>query len=134
MALKGKNVNIEVSSDDNDYFLVQELQEASMSMEGENIDVTSFCSEFINRIQGLKDNTFTLTGFYAPDDSDGQIRIRNSWKEGETVFIRYIVDKNTGIGFKQECRVSSFDIDSSVEDAVALDIDLEGHDELEFID
>jgi len=126
MALKGKNVNIEVSPDDNTYYLVQELNEASMSFEGENIDVTSFCSSFINRIQGLKDNTFDLSGFYAPDDTTGQVLIRDAWENDDDLWIRYIVDKNTGEGFKQQVRVSSFEVSATVEDAVEVSIDLEG--------
>jgi len=132
-ALKGKNVNIEVSSDDTVYNIVADLNEASIGLEAENIEVTAFCSEFIQRIQGLKDNTFDLSGFYNPADTLGQILIRDSWLNDEDLYVRYIIDKNTGEGFKQQVRVASFEIDATVEDAIELSIDLEGTGAVEIV-
>lgn len=124
MALKGKSVVIQASSDDTTYNTVAELNDATMSFSGDNIDITSFGDNFINRIQGLKDNTFSLAGFYDPSDTNGQVAIRDAWLNDTAMHLQFLSDGTNG--FKQEVKISSFEISAAVDGAVEVSIEAEG--------
>lgn len=126
MALKGKDTVIQVSTDDADYNTIAELNDATMSFAGNNIDITEFGDDFINRIQGLKDNTFSLAGFYAPEDTTGQVVIRDGWLNDEDLYVQFLHDGANG--FKQQVRVSTFEVSAAVDGAQEVSIEFEGTD------
>lgn len=128
MALKGKGTVIECSPDNTSWNTVTELNDASMSFDGDNIDITEFGDDFINRIQGLKDNTFSLAGFYAPLDTDGQLAIRDAWLNDTEIYVRFLADGENG--FSQEVKVSTFEVSAAVDGAVEVSIELEGTAEI----
>lgn len=125
MALAGKRVVIKASTNDVTYNNVLELNDASLSAEGENIDVTEFGDDWINRIQGLKDVSLSLSGFWAPADTTGQVVIRNSLINDTDLFIQYLPDGTNG--FKAPVKVATFEISAAVDGAVEVSIDLEGN-------
>lgn len=124
MALAGKNVVVEVSTNDTLYNAVKEINDMSISASGDNIDITEFGDDFINRLQGLKDCTFSLSGFYDPTDTTGQVVIQNAWLNDSILYVR--IKPNGVAGFKQEVKVSTFEVSASVDGAVEVSIDLEG--------
>lgn len=126
MALKGKSVVISVSTNDSTYNTVAELNDASMSVDGDNIDITEFGDSYINRIQGLKDVSWSLSGFYAPTDTNGQVVIRTALLNDSTLYVKVLWDGTNG--FKQLVKVSSFEVSAAVDGAVEVSIELEGSD------
>lgn len=125
MALKGKGVKINVSSDGATWDQIENLNDGNMTIDGENVDVTAFCQEFINRIQGLKDGTYSLSGFYAPNDTTGQMLIQGALLDDSDLYIQFLPDGTTG--FEQEVKVDTFDVSAAVDGAVEVSIDLEGN-------
>lgn len=124
MALKGKGVVINVSTDDVDYYQVAELNDGTLTIDGDNIDITEFGDDFINRIQGLKDGTYSLSGFRDPTDTNGQEAINSALLNDTSLYVQFLPDGSTG--FQQEVKVSSFETSAAVDGAVEVSIDLEG--------
>lgn len=122
--LAGKNVVVAVSTNDSTYNTVAEINDMSMSFEGDNIDTTVFGNAFISRIQGLKDGSYSLSGFYDPTDTNGQTVIRTAWLNDTALYAR--IYPNGTAGFKQQVRVASFEVSAGVDGAVEVSIDLEG--------
>lgn len=125
MAIAGKNLVVKVSGTQNGPFTtVLELKEASMSQAGNNQDVSTFDSDWIRRMQGLKDTTYSLSGFYAPADP-GQTAIRTAWAGDDSpLFVQFL--PNGTAGFAQEVRVSSIEVSASADGAQEISIELEG--------
>lgn len=128
MAMKGKSLGIKVSTADDTYNTVADLNEGSMSADGDNQDITTLSDAYINRVQGLKDVSYSLSGFYKPDDTNGQAVIRDAWINGSDLYVQYLPDGSNG--FKQKVVVSSFEVSASVDGMVEVSIELEGADAL----
>lgn len=125
MAIAGKTLAVKVGTAAAGPFTrVAELKEASLSQSGNNQDISSFDAAWIRRMQGLKDGTYSLSGFYAPTDTAGQVAIRNAWLLDTTLFVQFL--PNGTAGFQQEVRVSSYEVSASAEGAQEVSIELEG--------
>lgn len=124
MALAGKSLRIKVSTNGTTFNLVAELNDATMSLSGDNLDITTFGQDYINRIQGLKDCTYSLSGFYKSDDTNGQVVIRDALINDTALYVQFLPDGTTG--FKQEVKVSSFELSGTVDGTNDLSIDLDG--------
>lgn len=127
MALKGKCVTINASSDGSIFNRVAELNDGTMSIDGDNIDITSFgdcTNSLIDRIQGLVDSSYSLSGFYDPTDTTGQVLIRNALLNDTQVYVQFLADGTNG--FQQEVKVATFEISATVDGVVNISIDLEG--------
>lgn len=131
MALKGKSVVVQVSTDDITYNTVAEINDYSSPFDADNIDVTVFGEDFIKRIQGLKDATWSLSGFYDQADTNGQIAIRSAWLNDSDLYIQVLPDGTNG--FKQKVKVSSFETSAAVDGAVEVSIDLEGTETISIV-
>lgn len=106
------------------YTTVAEIRSATMNLGAGEIDVAAFGSVWDDLIQGLKNVTFSLTGFYKPGDTDGQIAFRDAFINDTEVWVQFLPDGTNG--FKAKVLVSKFDVDTSVENAVNLSIELKG--------
>lgn len=124
MALSGKNVVINVSTDDVDYYKVAELNDGTLTIDGDNIDISSFGDDFINRIQGLKDGSYSLAGFRVPTDTNGQEAINSALLNDTSLYIQFLADGSNG--FQQEVKVATFETSAAVDGSVEVSIDLEG--------
>lgn len=125
-AVAGKTLDIKVATTDSSgqYNSVEGLNDASMSIEGDNQDITTFSDNWINRLQGLKDVTFDLSGFYESGDTTGQIVIRDALLNDTALFVQFIVDSSP-TGFQCECKVASFEISAAVDGVQEVSISLE---------
>lgn len=123
MATQGLSALIESSTNDSAYSTVNDLNSASMSISGNNIDVTDFESSYIDRIQGVKDCTWSISGFYNDGDT-GQDNIRDALLNNTAIYIR--IKYNGTNGFKQQVRVSSFEQSMSPDGTVEVSYELEG--------
>ncbi|WP_202078272.1 phage tail tube protein [Caldalkalibacillus salinus] len=124
MALAGRKLKVNVSVNEGVFSEVLQLNEATMTNEGDNQDVSTFGSDFIQRIQGLKDTSYSLNGFYDPQNTTGQLAIRDAWLDNASLSIQFLPDGVTG--FQQEVKVSSFEVTASAEGTVEVAIELEG--------
>ncbi len=119
MSLPGKNARVKIGAN-----VVQGLNDAQFSASGETLDVTVFESDgWKEKIQGLKEFGLSTSGFYEPDDTNGQVAIRTAWMNGTTVTTDYLVDGT--VGFRGDYLVSSFEVGSSASGEVTVSIELE---------
>jgi predicted secreted protein len=127
VAIPGRDVAVQVSTTSGGtYETISDLNNAQMALGANNIDVGRFTDEFLRRIQGMKDNTFTFSGFFDPTDTDGQLVIRNGWLNDTPLFIRFLYDGEDG--FQQEVKISQFQVSAAHNGAVELSITAEGND------
>lgn len=129
MAIAGKKSLVKSSLDSTSYTDVEEINEASMSLEGDNQDISTLGSEFVKRLQGLKDGTYELSGFY--EKGGQQEEIRQAWLDGDNVFFQFLPDGESG--FQQECLVASFEVETAADGTVEVSIELEGTDAIEMV-
>lgn len=121
MALPGKNAKVKIGVND-----VKGLNEATFTANGENIEVSTFDSDgWRERMQGLKDFTMSLTGYYDPTDTNGQVAIRTAWLNGDDVTVDYLVDGTNG--FSGAYKVASCEITAAAAGEVAVTFELESN-------
>jgi len=133
-AFAGRNVIVEASTTAGgagSYTVIAEIRDVSMSHQGNNLDASAFGTQWMKRIQGIKDNTFSLSGHYDPTDTNGQTAIRSAWLNDTVLW--FAVKWNGVNGFKQQVRVANFDVQASTDGIVSVSISLEGTDALAVI-
>lgn len=123
MAYAGKNSAVEIGAD-----VVAELNDASISINGELIDVTVFgAGQWRQKIASFVDATINISGFYNAGDATGQAVMRNAVLAGTKVQdITVLADTTVATsGFTTDAFVTTFDMSTTVEGAVAVSITLE---------
>ncbi|WP_134705092.1 phage tail tube protein [Ammoniphilus sp. YIM 78166] len=132
MPMKGKSLRVKVGTATGGPFNdVQDLNDASMSIDGDNQDISTFNSDYVKRLQGLKDANYSLSGFYKPDDTNGQAIIRAALINDTPLFVQFLPDGTTG--FKQEVKVASFEVSGAADGVIEVSIDLEGSDAISLV-
>lgn len=123
--LKGKSFAIKVSTTTGGtYNAVANMNSASMNRSGENLDITTFTQSYINRLQGLKDCSYSVSGFHDAGDTNGQTVIETAFENDSDLFVQFL--PNGTAGWKQQVRVASIDIDVDVAGVVSKSYSLEG--------
>ena len=119
MALPGKNAVVKIGAN-----TIAGLNEASFSASGETIETTTFESNgWKEKIQGLKEFSMSLSGFYEPTDTNGQVALRDAYMNGTTVTIDYLVDGT--VGFQGSYLVTSMEIGAGTSGEVSVSYELE---------
>ena len=131
MALKGKSVVVEASDDNTAWNVVAELNDSSTTLDGDNIEVSVFGEAWVKRIQGLKDGDWSFGGFYAPDDTVGQMMVQSAFINDTPIYLRVLFDGDNG--FSQEVKVASFEVTAGVDGAVELSLDAEGNGDVSVV-
>jgi len=131
MSLKGANALFKVGTDGNTFNTVGDLNEASASFEGDNIDITVFSNTFVKRAQGLKDVKYSVSGFAKTDDTNGQTIIQTAWLNGTDLYVQFLY--NGTIGFKQKVVVASIEISASVDGMVEYSAEFEGAGDMSLV-
>jgi predicted secreted protein len=109
------------------YTIVASVKSATMSLAGATLDTTAFVTggaSLVSRILGLKDASYSLSGFWDSGDTNGQLAIRNSLINDSVLWIQFMPDGTTG--FKQQVIVSKFDISDAVDGMAEVSIELQG--------
>ena len=128
MALPGKHARVLVDGNP-----VLGINDATFTINGEVVDVSDFESGgFRQRLQNLRDASISISGFYNPDDSTGQVLMRTAvltqaLVEGVTVLADA---SNPASGFTCDAFVEKFEIAPSVEGAVPVSISLQSSGEI----
>lgn len=113
MALKGTNALVQVStSSGGTYTTVAQMKQAQLKFQGNNVDISKFGDTFMSRLQGLKDASYSLNGFYDPTDTLGQLAIRGAWNADTVLWVKFLYDGTNG--WKQQVVVNSFDVSAAV--------------------
>lgn len=124
----GKSAVVKVSTASaGTYTTVARINEVTMSHDGGTIDVTEFSSagtSYRSRIQGLKDVTYALSGFWTSTDTNGQTAIRSAWTNDSALFVTFLPDGSTG--WKQEIKVAGIEIGATVDGEISVTYNLEG--------
>lgn len=129
MAYAGKDLVISVATTTGGtYNVVAGMKDASMNISGDNQDITTFGEDYIVRLQGLKDVSYSLSGFLDLTDTNGQVRLQNALLNDSALFVKFLPDGTNG--WKQEVKVSSFEMNGTADGMVELSIELEGSDSI----
>lgn len=127
MAVAGKKLLVQVSTASGGTFTtIAEMNNASVAVNGENIDVTAFGSSWRSRIQGLKDISLDVSGFYNSTDTNGQSAARNAMVNGTDLYARVLLDGTTSNYIQTQAFLGSYDISASVDGAVEVSMSIEG--------
>jgi predicted secreted protein len=124
MATAGKLFVVEVSVDNAAWSRVAEINDASFSIEGDNQDISAFGDAFVRRIQGIKDTSFSMSGFTNEDDLNGQRRMKLALINDTPIYCRMLYDGVNGMS--QEVKVASYECSASVDGVSEVSFDLEG--------
>jgi len=121
---KGLSTVVQISTDDSAYNTILDINEVSHPLSANNEDVSAFGDTFVERLQTIKDATYSLSGWYNNADTTGQIAIRNALIGDSALYVKVLYDGTNG--YKQQVVVSSFEVSSSVDGVVEVSIELEG--------
>ena len=100
------------------------IHDGTVNLSGTNIDVSEFADTWMERLQGLKDASYDLKGFYNSADTTGQNVIQSAFLNDTALWIQMLPDGTTG--FKQQMLVSKYSVGAAVNGAISVDITLEG--------
>jgi predicted secreted protein len=121
---KGKSSLVQVGTDNTTWNTVAEMNDFSLSFKGNNIDSTVFADTYVGRVQGLKDTSYKFSGFWKYNDATGQVVIQNAFLNDTALYVKILPDGTNG--WKQQVRVSNFEISAAVDGGVEVSFDLEG--------
>src|SRR5688572_1617780 len=125
MALKGINARFYVGTTSGGTFTsVAELRDASISIDGQNIDVSFFgTSAWTTRIQSRKDANLSATGYLVPGDTNGQNAVLNALLNDTELWAQYLWDGTNGM--KVQVRPGTFGSSADVDSIVGVSFTLE---------
>lgn len=86
------------------------------------LEITAFGDSYKNRMAGLKDTNFSLSGNYYPGDTTGQDEL----VPGDTVFIGVYPQGDAVAGYQVNAIVESFEISAGVGDKQTFSASLQG--------
>jgi predicted secreted protein len=123
MAINGLDSRIKIGAN-----IVLDLNNVTFTLNGETYDKTTFDSgKFKEKVAGMVDATGSISGFYNPNDTNGQVALRNALLNGTPVAdFTYLPDKNDATsGFVADMIITSFEVSSQVGGLVAVSIGFE---------
>lgn len=127
MAMAGTNSLVQVTTvagGGSGFATVADINSASMSHAGNTNDVGAFGITYMQRILGIKDASYSLSGFFNPTDTNGQKALVNAWYNNTEIWVGFLPD---GVaGFKQQVRVTSIQVSASVDGVVDVQYSLTG--------
>lgn len=122
--MKGRSVKVQVSTNGTTWNDVAGLNSASHSTPGNLQETSEFGQDWAKRIYGLLDGTWSLSGNYRPDDTNGQVAIRNALLNDSELHVRVLWDGTTGVA--QPVKVESFEVSAEAAGIVEVSIELAG--------
>jgi|SRR5690606_6021721 len=122
--MKGRSVKVQVSTNGTTWNDVAGLNSASHSTPGNLQETSEFGQDWARRIYGLLDGTWSLAGNYRPDDTNGQMAIRNAQLNDSELHVRVLWDGTNGVA--QPVKVESFEVSAEAAGIVEVSIELAG--------
>lgn len=118
-AVAGKGASFKVGAN-----AIGGLNEGTITINGETIDVTTFLSGgWIEKIQGLKSAEISLSGFWLPDDANGQTALRTSFLAGTPSTLSALLDGTNG--WTGDFLMTSLEIGAAVDGEVSISMSFE---------
>ncbi len=122
-ATKGRALRVKVATTAGGvYSVVVGIRSATLSMSGQNVDVSTLTDADIVRLQGIKDATISMEGNYEAD-ATGQGVIRTALSADSDLFAQFLPDGTTG--FRWQVKPSKYEIGGAVGDKVSVSIEFE---------
>ncbi|MGF9711715.1 phage tail tube protein [Paenibacillus naphthalenovorans] len=119
MAIASKNAAFKIGANN-----IAGLNEGSITVNGETIDVTTFASGgWIQRIQGLKSAEISLSGFFEANDTNGQNKLRADFLSGTPTTMSALLDGTAG--WSGSFLVTSLEYGAAVDGEVSFSASLE---------
>ena len=121
----GRKITISTGTDGTTWSGIGECDTAELSINGATIDVTKFGDDDIERIMGLRDANWSLSGRYDPTDTTGQVVLRDSLLNDTPVYLQFEFAPGASAGskgFHQQVIVTKFDIKAAVAGTVDVSI------------
>lgn len=119
MAVAGKSAKFKIGAND-----IAGLNEGSITVNGESIDVTTFASGgWIQRLQGLKSAEISLSGFFESGDTNGQVKLRQDYMSGTATTMSALLDGT--VGWTGSFLVTSLEYGAAVDGEVSFSASLE---------
>ena len=120
MAISGKNTRVLLNGT-----TLGGINEASITLNGETIDVTTFLSGgFVKKIRGLTSADLSLSGFTIPSDTE-QVELITAFLAGDDVTLQVLFDGT--VGYEGDFLSSSIDQGSTVSGEVTFSVSLESN-------
>src|SRR5690348_8913891 len=98
--VKGRNVVVNVGTDGVTWNPIGELISADMALNGNTLDVTKFGDTYIEKVLGLRDCQWTLSGFADHTDTLGQQVVSNAFLTDGPLYIEILFDPSASAGSK----------------------------------
>ena len=127
--MKGRSVKVQVSTNGTTWNDVAGLNSVSHSTPGNLQETSEFGQDWAKRIYGLLDGTWSLAGNYRPDDTNGQMAIRNALANDTELHVRVLWDGTNGVA--QPVKVESFEVSAEAAGLVEVSIELAGDGAME---
>jgi hypothetical protein len=121
----GRSITVKTGTDGTTWSAIGEMDTAELSINGATIDVTKFGDNDIERILGLRDANWSLSGRYDPTDTTGQVVLRSSLLNDTPVYLQFEFDPSGtsgNKGFHQQVIVTKFDMKATAAGTVDLSL------------
>ena len=121
----GRSITVSASTDGTTWHAIGEMDTAELSINGATIDVTKFGDNDIERVLGLRDANWSLSGRYDPTDTLGQVVVRSSLLNDTPCYLQFEFNPSGtsgNKGFHQQVIVSKFDIKATAASTVDVSI------------
>ena len=135
MAFPGKNAKVYVGGTSGNH--IMDVNNATFTVNREIVDITAFkesANGFRDRLTNLGDAGGSMSGFYNPTDTNGQVVLRASALTGSEVSgLTVLAASSAGTGFKCNAFVESFEKTSAVEGAVGFTMSFQSNGVVEAV-
>lgn len=105
------------------YTSAANIKSATIEIDGTTLDISSIGSDWIARIQGMKDAKLSVSGSYDPADTNGQVALRSALINDTAIYVQFLPDGVSG--FQCQVKVAKFAPSASVSGEAQISIDLE---------
>ena len=124
-ATAGRTLRVKVATTSGGaYNVVVGVQSATMSKQGQTVDVTTLTDADIVKILGVRDTSYTIEGNWE-SDSTGQGVIRTALENDSGCFVQFL--PNGTAGYQQEVKVRKYEITGAQgPNKIGVSIELEG--------
>jgi predicted secreted protein len=128
----GFNGQIYMSTDGQNYVSLGETRDATLTINQEDIDATSYDSNgWKVNIVGFKSWEMTTESIYLSANNAGQLAVFNSLVAGATLFWRFLPKTGDNRrGYEGQGFVTSFEVSVPVDDVVSLSLSIMGTEQL----
>lgn len=125
MAEKGSAVVISCSTDGGTtYNNVLDLNSVTDNESGSTIEVTAFGDSWKNFLAGLNEFSVDLGGHWNPNDTTGQVALRDAWRNGTAINLKILYDGTHGVS--GDCLVTKVERKAQPDGTVEVSFSLQG--------